>query len=68
MWYISPDIADKLLPVAARGDIEGVFLAMLINLTILGLLSIGIVSSVKIVSKYVKKYQNKLSYSRQLKR
>lgn len=69
MWYISPDIADKLLPVAARGEIEGVFLAILINLTILGLLSIGIAKSGKIISKYVKKHQNKpLSYFRQLKR
>lgn len=69
MWYISPDIADKLLPVTARGDIEGIFLAILINLTILGLLSIGIAKSGKIISKYVKKHQNKsLSHFRQLKR
>lgn len=67
MWYISPDIADKLLPVAARGDIEGIFLAIMINLTIMGLIAVGIAKSVTVIRKYIR-HQNKSLPYRHLKR
>lgn len=42
MWYISADLADQLLPVAARGDIEGACLALVLNFLILILIVSGI--------------------------
>jgi len=53
MWYISADMADKLLPIAARGDIEGACLALLLNCLVVMLF----VSSInKLVNIFKRKY------------
>lgn len=42
MFYISATLVDKLLPVAARGDIEGALLALIINLVIYFIFGYGL--------------------------
>lgn len=62
MWYISADMADKLLPIAARGDIEGICLAMILNFLILILIVSGIKKLVNIFKK--SKHYNLLRHMR----
>ncbi|AUR52072.1 hypothetical protein [Aquella oligotrophica] len=47
-YIITPGIADKLLPVAARGDIEGALLAILLNIIIIAILAV-------MISRFIKK-------------
>lgn len=46
-YIITPGVADKLLPVAARGDIEGALLAIFINVIIIALLAVMISGFIK---------------------
>lgn len=62
MWYISADMADKLLPVAARGDIEGACLALLLNCLVVMLFVSSINKLVNIFKK--SKHYNLLRHMR----
>jgi len=46
-YIITPGVADKLLPVAARGDIEGALLAILLNVIIIALLAVMVSGFIK---------------------
>lgn len=51
MYYITATLADKLLPIASRGDIEGAVLAILLNILAVGLISFSTVKFIKFLPK-----------------
>lgn len=63
MLYISATLADKLLPVAARGDIEGAILALIFNVVIFSTLGYAIVKSYKLVKTTYTKHKNRKVHS-----
>ncbi len=46
-YIITPRIADNLLPVAARGDIEGALLAIFLNIIIIAIIAVMISGFIK---------------------
>lgn len=58
MYYITATLADKLLPVASRGDIEGAFLALALNSVCLLVLSISVVKIGKLFIKAYYSFRN----------
>lgn len=42
MFYVTANLANKILPVASQGDIEGVFLALCLNCICLLIIGCGI--------------------------
>lgn len=51
MLYITANLADKLLPIASRGDIEGALLAICLNSICLLIIGFGIFKTGKILRK-----------------
>lgn len=51
MLYITATIADKLLPIASRGDIEGAGLAICLNCICLLIIGCGIFRISKVLRK-----------------
>lgn len=67
-YIITPGVADNLLPVAARGDIEGALLAIILNIIIIAIIAVMMSGFIKKSVHLLCVYKKQNQHNKVLKR